>query len=67
MSFMDLPDFIKSMGDAEAARLFGVTERAVMSWRLGDRQPRPATASQIIAASKGRLNWQDIYPPKDAS
>jgi DNA-binding transcriptional regulator YdaS (Cro superfamily) len=59
---MRLQDFIKTVGDATAAKLFGVKERTAMSWRLGDRRPRPAKAAEIVRMTKGKVGFTDIYP-----
>jgi hypothetical protein len=64
-----LPEFIAELGDSEAARLFGVPERTVQSWRRRERFPRPAMASRIIDVAGGRLNMGGIYavPADDES
>ena len=62
---MTLPEYIASMGDEKAARLFGVEKRTVMSWRLRDRTPRPVQAERIVANSPVTLEGiysQDIKP-----
>lgn len=56
---MKLSDYIKAVGDAEFGKKFGVTRRAAMSWRLGDRLPRPDTAQKIVA--KTPVTWDGIY------
>jgi len=40
----NLPVFIETVGDAEAARLFGVAERTAASWRRRERYPRAPQA-----------------------
>lgn len=56
---MNLPEYIAEMGDDKAARLFGVTKRTAMSWRLRDRFPRPAQAEVIV--SKSPVTMEGIY------
>ena len=50
---------LAEMGDAEAAKLLGVTPRAVKAYRLGDRMPRPRQAPEI--ARRMGLSLSDIY------
>ena len=61
-----LPAFIQEVGDAEAARLFGVTVRAAQSWRRGERVPKPDTAARIVRASKGRVSFESCYAARPA-
>lgn len=56
-----LKDYLTSLGDAKAAKIFGVTERAAMSWRLGERRPRPDKALEIVKRSRGRVRFDQIY------
>lgn len=58
---MDLPAYITHVGDAEAARLFDVTLRAVASWRYGARRPRPRKALEIERVTKGKVRFAEIY------
>ena len=58
---MDLPAYIKSVGDARASELFGEPVRTVKSWRYRDRRPRPETAQKIVAATNGEVTLADIY------
>lgn len=48
---MNLAEFIEQVGDPAAARLFGVEERTVASWRRGERTPRKETAKIIVDRS----------------
>lgn len=45
------------------AGCYGVslTPEAVYQWVGGQRAPRPAHASRIVALSQGRVSWDDIY------
>ena len=61
-----LPEYICEVGDREAARLFGVSVRAVESWRRGERVPRPETAARIVKATKGRVDYSGCYATRAA-
>lgn len=56
-----LSEYIAERGDESCARLWGVKPRTVMSWRLGQRQPRPKQAAVILAKSRGELSYESIY------
>lgn len=58
---MDLREYIAAMGDATAAKVLGISERAAKSYRLGKRRPRPAKANLMVKRSKGKLTLQAIY------
>jgi hypothetical protein len=64
---MNLPDYIKQVGDKTFADRFGVSERAAMSYRLQDRVPRSKLAKKIVAETP--VTWEGIYaaPEKRAS
>jgi DNA-binding transcriptional regulator YdaS (Cro superfamily) len=58
---MTLTEYLKTIGDERAAAKFGVTPRRISSWRLGERQPRPAMARRIVEMTDGLLTLSDIY------
>jgi DNA-binding transcriptional regulator YdaS (Cro superfamily) len=58
---MDLPSFIKSVGDEAAARLFGVKLRTVASWKYGERTPHGKRAAEIERLTKGKVRVTEIY------
>lgn len=58
-----LPEFIESVGDDEAARLFGIKRRTAESWRRRERYPKVASAPRIIEATRGRVDYAGIYGP----
>ena len=60
---MTLTEYLKKVGDERAAEAFGVTRRRIESWRLGQRQPRPAMANKIVELTAGALTLADIYAP----
>jgi DNA-binding XRE family transcriptional regulator len=53
--------FLAGKQDEVIAERIGVTVRAVQSWRLGERFPRPEQARQIIALLP--VTMSDIYSP----
>ncbi len=58
---MDLKTYLKQVGDSEAARLFGVKPRTILSWRLGERHPRPLHAARIVEITQGKVSYEGIY------
>lgn len=56
-----LPEFIESIGEDAAARLFEVPVRTVLSWKYLDRRPRRAMAKRIAQCTKGRVSIAEIY------
>lgn len=61
MGAMNLPEYIRQIGDEAASRLFCVSERRVRSWRYGARLPKPATALEIERITGGRVTVAEIY------
>lgn len=51
--------YLRELGDARAAELFGVKPRTAKSWRRGERYPRPAQARVI--AERSPVTLHDIY------
>lgn len=60
---MNLSEYIALIGDKAASNLFGITERAAVSYRLGHRSPRPDVARRIVAVTD--LSWADVYAPQE--
>lgn len=60
---MRIQDYIATIGDRAAAELFGITERAAESYRLGTRKPRPEVAQRIVDKTNGKVDWEGIYAP----
>lgn len=58
---MDLPTYIREVGDETAARLFSAKPRTVESWRLRTRYPRREKAREIVALTHGAVSWGGIY------
>ena len=59
---MTLPDYIRQIGEAKAATVFGVKQRTVKSWREGARQPRPLQAAKIEDITHGIVSFRECYP-----
>lgn len=64
---MKLSSYIKKVGDAEAALLFGVKKRVIESWRRVERSPRPEKARAIVVATKGKVSFAECYEEKAAA
>lgn len=58
---MTMKEYLEMIGDRAMAQRLGVSRRAVQSWRLGDRTPRPNMARRIIEVSEGKLDYSGIY------
>lgn len=63
VAMMNLRDFLKELGDSEAADLLDVPQRTVASWRRGERIPRPHQAARIVRLTHGRVDYAGIYAP----
>lgn len=58
---MNLPDYLKTIGEPAAVALFGVSKYTVRSWRYGWRKPSPTMAQRIIDRTNGKVGWGGIY------
>jgi hypothetical protein len=56
---MNLIEYIELIGDEKAAKIWGVEERTVQSWRLKERTPRPEHAKKIVDTSP--VTYEGIY------
>lgn len=63
---MNLSLYISLVGDEAAAEMFGIRARTAMSYRLGERKPRPEVAQKIIDKTNGKVDWQGIYAPTES-
>lgn len=63
---MNLPDYIKTIGEQAAANLFGVSVWAVRSWRQRARYPRAEKAREIVEKTGGKVTYEAIYAPAPA-
>ena len=64
---MDLPTYIKTIGEQAAANLFGVSIWAVRSWRQRARYPRPEKAREIVEKTGGKVTYEAIYSGPDSA
>lgn len=60
---MTLQNYIIEVGQSELARQLNVTRQTVFQWLNFSTVPRPEMAGRIIAISKNRVTWEDIYKP----
>lgn len=60
---MKLSEYIESVGDEKAAKLFRTKVRTVISWRLLERRPRPEQAEIIV--KKSPVTYEGIYAPTE--
>lgn len=51
--------FLEVVGDRKASEWLGVKPRTVLSWRRGERFPRPAQAQKIV--TRMPVTFADIY------
>ncbi len=58
---MLLKDYLKKVGDEQAAQVLGVKQRTVQAWRLGQRLPRTKAARQIVERTGGAVTLDEIY------
>lgn len=63
---MKLSEYIEMVGDSVAADMFGVTERAAMSWRRLERSPRPEKAREIAKVTKNKVSFSDCFESRAA-
>lgn len=49
--------------DDALGKKFGVTQRTVQSWRLGQRVPQVEFARLIVRKTKGAVDYEGIYAP----
>lgn len=51
-------------GEAEAARILGVSQRQVRSWRYRERQPRMEALPELVRRSRGALRLESFFAPE---
>ena len=64
---MKLNEYIEMVGNEAAAKIFGVSVRRVVSWRLEYRFPRPEMALEIERMTHGKVTYKEIYGAKHAA
>lgn len=63
---MDLPTYIRTIGEQAAANLFGVSVFTIRSWRQRARYPRSDKAREIVEKTGGKVTYEAIYAPAPA-
>lgn len=58
---MNLPDYIRSIGEERASAEFGVSVWTIRSWRQRTRFPRIAKAVEIVSKSRGAVTMDVIF------
>jgi uncharacterized protein YjcR len=61
---MNLPDYIRAIGEDVAAAKFGVSVWTIRSWRQRTRFPRANKANEIVAMTDGIVGLDGIYAPE---
>lgn len=58
-------EYLKRIGDENAAKIIGVTPRAVAAWRRSERAPRPGMARKIARLTGVPLHAirPDVWDP----
>ncbi|MCB1901773.1 MAG: hypothetical protein KDH16_20955 [Rhodocyclaceae bacterium] len=62
---MELATYIRQRGEDDCAKAWGVSRRAVASWRFGERYPRPEQAQAIVKETNGAVSMDDIYGARE--
>lgn len=47
----------------ELAEKCDITVQAISQYKLGKRRPHPDIAAKIVKATKGRVDYSDLYKP----
>lgn len=58
---MDLPAFIRSVGDAAAVEILDAPLRTIKSWKYREKTPRAKKALEIERRTKGKVRFAEIY------
>lgn len=53
------------LGVRKAAQLLGENPRTVYAWYRGERHPGFLAARNIVHVSRGRVDYNGIYRPRD--
>ena len=60
---MNLPEYIRTIGEATAAQKFGVSVWTIRAWRQQAKFPRASKANEIVAITDGVVDLDGIYTP----
>ena len=58
---MNLPDYIRTVGEDVAAAKFGVSVWTIRSWRQQSKFPRTDKANEIVRRTDGVVTLDGIY------
>ena len=58
---MNLPEYIRTIGEAVAAQRFGVSVWTIRSWRQQAKFPRASKANEIVVITDGAVDLEGIY------
>jgi DNA-binding transcriptional regulator YdaS (Cro superfamily) len=58
---MSLVDWIKMVGNKEAAKRLGVSERTVESYRQGRRKPKPGRVLDIAKLTGSKVSFKECF------
>ena len=61
---MNLPEYIRAIGEDVAAAKFGVSIWTIRSWRQRAKFPRASKANEIVALTDGIVGLDGIYAPE---
>jgi hypothetical protein len=63
---MNLPEYIRTVGEGVAAQKFGVSVWTIRAWRQQAKFPRSSKANEIVALTDGIVGLDGIYAPAAA-
>lgn len=58
---MNLPDYIRKIGENAAASKFGVSVWTIRAWRQQAKFPRTSKANEIVRLTGGVVDLEGIY------
>lgn len=58
---MELPEYIRTVGESVAAKKFSVSIWTIRAWRQRAKYPRQAKATEIVALTDGVVDMAGIY------
>jgi hypothetical protein len=58
---MNLPNYIRTVGEDVAAAKFGVSVWTIRTWRQQAKFPRPNKAAEIVSITDGVVDMAGIY------
>jgi len=60
---MNLPEYIRTVGEEVVAKKFEVSIWTVRAWRQQAKFPRTSKANEIVQMTDGVVNLEGIYSP----